>query len=607
MGLHTSLPDDLSEVDIIVVGGGTTGCIVASRLADRHPNLSILVVEGGRNNFSSPIVTQPALYRANFAPDCPNHFIYTSNSEPQLLDRGVSVAVANCLGGGSSVNGMVYARGQAIDFDSWGVEGWCYSDLLPYFKRFETYHGSGLQELHGSEGPIEVSDGTYRGSAIGHDFVDAMKELGYPEVDDLHDFNIANGVSHALRYISEDGKRQDSAHRYLHNRLQQTGYSNLHVLVESQVTRIILEDNKKIKSIEYRANPILSSKPTSNPIQTVRARKFAILSAGTFGTPLLLERSGIGSKKVLGKAGVSLCHDLPGVGSGYQDHQCTITVYNSTSAPEDTWDSIYNGTRNISKMLENNDSMLGWNAFDASAKLRPTMSEIDFLDADFRRSWYEDYKTVEAKPLASMYLCAGILGDLRPFPNGQYFTICSYTTYPYSRGHVHITGPDIEDPYDFKSGFLSDLNSVDLKIQVWAYKKQREIARRMRHFQSEILDQHPSFPKGSKASCEYLAQHKISHEVNIEYSDQDNEAIERFIRERVTTTWHPLGTCKMAPANQGGVVNESLGVHGLKGLKIADMSILPSNVSGNTMSIALAIGEKAADIFAQELKLAQPI
>ncbi|KAI0404727.1 GMC oxidoreductase [Xylaria palmicola] len=608
MGLHTSLPDELHEVDIIVVGGGTTGCVVASRLADQHPGLTVLVIEGGRNNFNSPIVTHPALYRANFAPECLNHSIYTSNSEPQLLGRGVPVAVGNCLGGGSSVNGMLYARGQAVDFDSWGAKGWSHSDLLPYFKRFETYHGPGRQEVHGSEGPIQVSDGTYQGSSIGYDFISAMKQLGYPEVDDLHDFHTANGVSHALRYVSsEDGQRQDSAHRYLHPRLSQTGSPNLHVLVESQVTRVVLDDNQEIKGVEYRPNPRVSGGPPSKSVQTIRARKFVVLSAGTFGTPLLLERSGIGGKEVLSKAGVSLSHELPGVGSGYQDHQCMIIVYNSTSAPEDTWDSIYNGTRNIPAMLENRDGMLGWNAFDASAKIRPTGSEIDALGAGFRHAWDDDYEPVETKPLASMYLCAGVLGDLRPFPKGQYFTICSYTTYPYSRGHVHITGPDIDDPYDFRSGFLSDSNDLDLKIQVWAYKKQREIARRMRHFQSEVPDQHPSFPEGSKASSEHISKHGISHDGAIEYSDQDDEAIERFIRERVATTWHPLGTCKMAPLEQGGVVNESLEVHGLKGLKIADMSIVPRNVSGNTMSTALLIGEKAAGIFARELELSRPI
>ncbi|KAI0974903.1 GMC oxidoreductase [Xylaria arbuscula] len=604
MGLHTSLPDELREVDIIVVGGGTTGCVVASRLTDQHPSLSILVIEGGRDNFNSPIVTHPALYRANFAPDSLNHSIYTSNSEPQLLDRGIPVAVGCCLGGGSSVNGMLYARGQAVDFDSWGARGWSHSDLLPYFKRFETYRGPGRQEFHGLEGPIQVSDGIYRGSSIGHDFIDAMKKLGYPEVDDLHDFHIANGVSHALRYVSsEDGQRQDSAHKYLHPRMQQAGFPNFHVLVESQVTRVILDSNQMIRGVEYGPNPRVSGGPNTEPVQIVRARKFVVLSAGTFGTPLLLERSGIGDKGVLSKARVPLSHGLPGVGSGYQDHQCTIVVYNSTSAPEETWDSIYNGTRNISEMLENHDSMLSWNGFDASAKIRPTELEVDSLGAKFRHAWDGDYKSIETKPLASMYLSAGILGDPSPFPKGQYFTLCSYTAYPYSNGHVHITGPHINDPYDFKSGFLSDPNDLDLKIQVWAYKQQREIARRMRHFQSEVPDQHPSFPEGSKASCEYISKYGISHERNIEYSDQDDAAIEIYIRGKVATTWHPLGTCKMAPLEQGGVVNERLEVHGLKGLKIADMSIVPRNVSGNTMSTALLIGEKAADIFAQELEL----
>lgn len=164
----------------------------------------------------------------------------------------------------------------------------------------------------------------------------------------------------------------------------------------------------------------------------------------------------------------------------------------------------------------------------------------------------------------------------------------------------------MDDAVDFKTGYLSDPDDFDLKAQVWAYKKQRRVARGMRVFGGELPGQHPAFPEGSKASL--VPEKKKTGggggvATDVEYGPEDDAAIEKFIRTSVGTTWHPLGTCKMAPAGQMGVVDENLSVHGVKGLKVADLSIAPKNVAGNTMSTALMIGEKAADIFIRELGL----
>lgn len=165
----------------------------------------------------------------------------------------------------------------------------------------------------------------------------------------------------------------------------------------------------------------------------------------------------------------------------------------------------------------------------------------------------------------------------------------------------------MDDEVDFKTGYLSDLDDFDLKAQVWAYKKQRRIARGMRFFGGELPGQYPTFPEGSKASS--VPEEKArgnDHAKDIKYGPEDDAAIEKFLRTRIGTTWHPLGTCKMAPTEQMGVVDENLSVHGVKGLKVADLSIAPKNVAGNTMSTALMIGEKAADIFIRELALRRP-
>lgn len=159
----------------------------------------------------------------------------------------------------------------------------------------------------------------------------------------------------------------------------------------------------------------------------------------------------------------------------------------------------------------------------------------------------------------------------------------------------------MDDNVDFKTGYLSDPDEIDLKAQVWAYKKQRRVARGMRLFGGEISGQHPAFPEGSNVFSlpeETGANAAVTTE---EYGPEDDVAIENFLRTRVGTTWHPLGTCKMAPVQNMGVVDENLSVHGVKGLKVADLSIAPKNVAGNTMSTALMIGERAADIFIREM------
>lgn len=191
-------------------------------------------------------------------------------------------------------------------------------------------------------------------------------------------------------------------------------------------------------------------------------------------------------------------------------------------------------------------------------------------------------------------------------PKGQYIGMGTYSAYPYSRGHVHITGPSVTDPLDFETGFLKDDHDLDLKKLIWAYKKQREIARRMPSFRGEVASDHPRFPPGSKAACVRLAASPVAASVrDVEYGDEDDRAIEQWIREHVVTTWHSLGTAKMAPLEQGGVVGPDLSVHGVQGLKVADLSIPPGNVGGNTCNTAFMIGEKAADIILKEMRLAR--
>lgn len=196
-------------------------------------------------------------------------------------------------------------------------------------------------------------------------------------------------------------------------------------------------------------------------------------------------------------------------------------------------------------------------------------------------------------------------------PNTQYVSMGNYTAYPYSRGSIHITGPSLDDPYDFDAGYFSDPHSIDLKKQLWAYKKQRQMVRRTAMFRGELAAGHPRFPEGSKAKCIEdvdpedgggpLPREEL---FDVTYTAEDDEAIMQWCREGINTTWHSLGTCKMAPLEDKGVVDANLSVYGVTGLKLADMSIPPLNVGSNTNNTALVIGEKAADIIIRELGLA---
>lgn len=196
-------------------------------------------------------------------------------------------------------------------------------------------------------------------------------------------------------------------------------------------------------------------------------------------------------------------------------------------------------------------------------------------------------------------------GDHADLPgDAEYVSMANWTAYPYSRGRIHITGKKLTDPLDFDVGYLADPDDLDVKKHIWAYKTQREMFRRMPIFRGELPSSHPRFPEGSKAAVVEKADGPVGDDVEkIRYTPEDDKVIEQKVRETVATTWHSLGTCKMKAREDTGVVDASLSVYGIQGLKLADLSIPPENVGANTNNTALMIGEKAADIIIGELGL----
>jgi alcohol oxidase len=594
MGVYTELPSEVDTVDIIIAGGGTAGCVVAGRLAAADPNLSILVIESGPDGAGNPLVEIAALFLANLTPTSTTVTFHKSHASDKVGGREVIVPISNVLGGGSSVNMMMYSRAARTDWDSWKTPGWSADEITPFVKKLEKYEGPGKKDTHGSDGPIHISTGTFASPRAQDAFVSGMNALGWPEIEDINDLESCNGVQKALRYISPDGKRQDTASRYLRPNLEKDQSQRLHVLVESKVVRVVIEDGKAT-GVVYRS-------AADKTERTVKATKLVVVSAGAFGSPAILERSGVGNPEVLEKAGVKVVNDLPGVGEHYSDHQLCLYAYKSSLELEETMDGILNGALSPPDLIKANHGILGWNAQDVTAKIRPNEKDVSELGTKFQEAWKKDYENIPSKPLMMLSLVVCFPGEPVGIPKGQYFGISAFSTYPYSRGHVHITGPGLDDPSDFDTGFFSDEGDVDLLKQRWGYKKQREAARRMNVFRGELAVAHPPFPPESKAACKDT-DGPLENVTDIEYSAEDDAILDEWLRKNVGSAWHSQGTCKMAPKDQGGVVDEHLGVHGISGLKVADLSIVPENVASNTNNTAIVVGEKAADIIIKELGL----
>ncbi|KAI1124326.1 alcohol oxidase [Nemania abortiva] len=598
MGLYTELPSDIQTVDVIIAGGGTAGCVVASRLAEADPKLSILVIEAGSNGAGNPIVDYPAFCLSNLLPDATTTVSYRSRPSKGVGGREVAVAAGAVLGGGSAVSLMMYSRAQRTDWDSWGTPGWSANEMLPFMKKLETYHGPGSMDRHGSNGPIHVSSGTYCSKRSQDDFISTMNKVGWPEIDDLGSLDACNGVQRAVRFISPDGKRQDAASRYLQPRLQDGAHPNLHVLVESQVVRVLFQ-GKRASAVVYRP------KVEGAADRTVNANKLIIISCGAFGTPAVLERSGVGDPEVLQRAGISqVVADVPGVGREYEDHHLLLYPYKSSLNPDETIDGILTGALDPVDLIQNHHKILGWNAQDVTSKLRPTSEDVASLGPAFQEVWNEEFRDNPNKPLAIMALVNCFPGNPTRISPGQYFGVSTFNAYPFSRGHLHITGPDLTDPLDFETGIFTDEKGIDLRTHRWIYKKQREVVRRMSVFRGELPSGHPPFPEKSKAACITL-ESPLTDVQDIEYSAEDDAIIDQWVRENVGSPWHSLGTCKMLSRDQNGVVDENLSVYGVEGLKIADLSTVPRNVGANTNHTALVIGEKAASIFIEELGISE--
>lgn len=464
-----------------------------------------------------------------------------------------------------------------MDYDSWNTDGWDAKTLMSLANKAETYLVKDArinQELHGHEGPVNISLGTHATKVNYDDIFDGAEAAGVPYVPDVQDFNQGHGMTIWAKYIGPDGKRQDAAHCYIHPLIESGNYPNLHLLLDSTVSRVIFDGVRAI-GVEYA--------PTSNlkeAASCIAAAKLVVLSAGTLATAPILERSGVGKAENLCALDIKVVSDLPGVGENYQDHNLILYPYKATWTAEESYDGLLSGREDFAEALADNSSKMGWNGVDVCGKIRPSEDEVARLGTNFQVLWDRDFKNKPTRPLVILPMLTGYLGDHmalnEPDDNPtHYLTTGPLTAYPYSRGSIHISSKDLQSPPNFHTGFLT--SDFDVTVQVWAYKKQREIVRRSDRYAGEYAPGHPKFRIGSKAACQsrpavedgFKTMEERRDLPPIEYDEEDDDAIEEFIRANINSSWHPLGTCKMAPRDNGGVVDKYLNVHGTQNLKCA--------------------------------------
>jgi len=530
-----------TEFDYIIVGAGSAGATLAARLSE-DKDVSVCLIEAGisHKHFS---VSTPGLGLINMVTKKRN-WAFETVPQKGLNGRKGYQPRGKMLGGSSGSNAMIYIRGHKADYDHWaklGNQGWAYKDVLPYFKKSEHYEG-GESAFHGTDGPLNV---TYKKevSPINQNFIDAAQEHQIPLCED---FNAGDHEGVGFFDVTQkDGKRWSTAKAYLEPAMER---ENLTVLTECLAEKIILEKGQA-KGVQIRLK---------SGSQTLLARREVIVSAGAFGSPQLLLLSGIGSPEKLAPHGIETVHALPGVGENLHDHVDWIAnYYGKKSLHKETLGFSLRGSLNmigeIFKYRKTGKGILSSNLAESGAFL------------------YLDRK--EPSPDIQLHFIIAMVDDHgRKLHLGHGFSLHVCLLRPKSRGNVSLASADPSDAPLIDPAFLEDDRDLE-KLYQGARLAQR-------------LMQSPAFDD-IKGKPLYGTE------------EQDEARLKEDIRNRADTIYHPVGTCKMG-TDKMAVVDARLRVHGVKGLRVIDASIMPQVISGNTNAPSIMIGEKGAEMIKQD-------
>jgi choline dehydrogenase len=518
------------EYDYIVVGAGAAGCAVASRLSE-DPSTSVLLLEAGGPD-RSPLIHIPVGFTKLTSPSV--NWGFETVPQTQLNNRQMWYPQGRTLGGSTSINAMIYIRGQAEDYDRWrelGNEGWGYSDVLPFFRRAE--HNERLaDEFHGADGPMNVTEQNER-NPLTKAFVRAAQELGLPF---NHDFNGADQAGVGYYDITQrNARRESAATAYLRPNRKRP---NLTVRTGAHATRVIVERGRAT-GLSFRHK---------DRLVTARARREVVLSSGAINSPRLLLLSGIGPADELRALGIDVVHDLPGVGKNLQDH---MDVYLTAETTPVSFNESDRPDRVILYGLEY--------LIYKSGPLTACVCEA----GAFLRSSDE----IGSPDIQIHCLPAFVIDHGRQRVKGHGLTINTCNLRPRSIGEVTLRSADPTQNPLIDPNFLAD--PYDWKISIEGFKFGRRLLQ-------------------SRAFAPFIKrEHMPGAQVQ---SDAD---IKAYIRQWSKTDYHPVGSCKMGHDEQA-VVDTDLRVRGLEGLRVIDASIMPTLISGNTSAPSTMIGEKGA-------------
>lgn len=524
-----------NSYDIIIVGAGSAGCALAYRLA-AGGSLNVLLLEAG-SQARNPMLHIPLGF-AFLLKENSNNWSYRTQPEPQLNQRCIDLPRGKVLGGTSAINGMVYVRGQAADYDRWaelGNKGWSYRDVLPLFKRSEDCQ-NGASDFHGSGGPLWVGN-VDNEFPICDAFIEAAQQAGHERNNDINGVS-QEGVAYFPHNV-KNGRRLSSASAFLNAGKK---LENLTVVTLASTSRVLLEDQRAI-GVEC----LLKGKLTK-----FFAKKEVVLCAGAINSPKILELSGIGRARLLQGHAIAVVKDLPGVGENLHDHWNSYLIRST-----DRGANYYTQAKPLS-MLSN---VLRYLIFRKGFLANPAALVAVFYKA-LDKSQRADAQ-IHFSPAASD---VDPRGNMVPIDG---ITIASCGLRPTSRGSTHIGSADDDKSPDILLNYLQ--TEQDQLVAIESFKKVRDI------FLADALQEY-----GGK---ELLPGSNVV---------SDSEILE-YIRSTGEPVHHLVGSCKMGDDDMA-VVDDQLRVHGVKGLRVADASIMPEIVSGNTHAACVMIGEKAADL-----------
>jgi choline dehydrogenase-like flavoprotein len=542
----------MSDHDYIIVGAGTAGCVLANRLTASGAHSVLLLEAGGPDR--SLLIRVPIGYGRTFN-DPRYNWMYEAEADPALDNRRAFWPRGKVLGGSSSINAMVYVRGQPGDFDDWcaaGNPGWSWAEVLPYFRKLED-HAWGASEYHGAGGPVYVSDVSASVHPLCATFLEACAVLDIPHTGD---FNGAQPAGAGLWQVTiKDGRRVSSASAYLHPAMRR---ANLTVQLRSQATRILFT-GRRASGVEYLRN---------GERQVAQARREVLLSAGSVNSPQLLELSGIGDAELLRRFDIALIADSPAVGRGLQDHLAVNYYYRSrVKTLNNQLAPLYGKVKAALRYAFGRRGPLAMSVNQAGAFLRsreglgrPNL-HIYFNPASYSTTTHGSRRR---------------LLNPDPYPG---FLMSFNTCRPTSRGTVHIRSADPLQAPAISPNSLSTAEDVQ-----------------------DVFD-------GARVVRRIAAAAPLAKVIEAEREPgaavkSDSEVLADF-RRRAGSVFHASGTCAMGTARATSVVDPRLRVYGVEGLRVVDASVFPNLTSGNTNTPTLMVAEKAADLILQDSRTPQ--